>query len=113
VLIENGLKDQQTKHATEKAIKDDYAKSTPLKDGTPYFMWNVQKVKQLLSQDHQQLNKVDYWVAEVAKTIKEAEQMCSEGNDKMGYMLADAAYDDVPKDILKEVKAKTKSVYAE
>ena len=38
LLVEEGLKDQKTKLATEKALNEGYAKSTPLKDGTPYFM---------------------------------------------------------------------------
>ena len=43
LLVEEGLKDQKTKLATEKALNEGYAKSTPLKDGTPYFMWNIEK----------------------------------------------------------------------
>ena len=38
LLVEEGLKDQKTKSATKKAQNEGYAKSTPLKDGTPYFM---------------------------------------------------------------------------
>jgi len=43
ILVKEGLKDQKTKSATEKALNEGYAKSTPLKDGTPYFMWNIEK----------------------------------------------------------------------
>jgi hypothetical protein len=28
--------------ATTKAIDEGYAKDTPLKDGTPYFMWDIE-----------------------------------------------------------------------
>jgi basic membrane lipoprotein Med (substrate-binding protein (PBP1-ABC) superfamily) len=92
--------------ATKKALDEGYAKSTPLKDGTPYFMWNIDKVRGLISKDHQPLSKVDYWVNEVQKMLKQAEKMCSEGNDKLGFMLADSVYDEVPKDIRQEVRAK-------
>jgi hypothetical protein len=59
------------------------------------------------------LSKIDYWIAEATKTMKEADRLCNEGSDKMGYMLADAAFDDVPKDIRDEVKARVQSVFAD
>ena len=98
-LIEAGLKDPTTKLATNKALDEEYAKSTPLKDGTPYFMWNIDKVRSLIAKDHQPLSMVDYWVKEVEKMLKQAEKMCNEGNDKLGFMLADSVYDEVPKSI--------------
>ena len=58
ILIEHGLKDLQTKYATEKALTSGYAKSTPLKKGTPYFMWNYQMVKSLIQQEHDPLSEV-------------------------------------------------------
>jgi len=106
ILIEHGLKDQETKQATQRALDEEYAKSTPLKDGTPYFMWNVQKVKQIIAQDHTQLNIVDYWVNEVSKNLKKAEQLSKSGEDKLAIISADGAYDEVPANILDEVKAK-------
>jgi hypothetical protein len=104
--MEADLKDSATKLATKKALDEGYAKSTPLKDGTPYFMWNIDKVRGLIAKDHQPLSKVDYWVNEVQKMLKQAEKMCNEGNDKLGFMLADSVYDEVPKDIRQEVRAK-------
>ena len=74
ILTEHGLKDQQTKQATQRALDEGYAESTPLKDGTPYFMWNIRKVKQIIAQEHTQLNIVDYWVNEVRKNLKKAER---------------------------------------
>lgn len=106
LLMEVGLKDHTTKSASQKALDEGYAKSTPLKDGTPYFMWNIDKVRSLIAKDHQPLSKVNYWVKEVEKMLKQAEKMCNEGNDKIGFMLADSVYDDVPKDIKQEVMAK-------
>src|ERR1035437_2349724 len=58
-LQKAGLKDPQTKQATQKAIDEGYAKSTPLRDGTPYSMWNKQKIQSVLSGQHQRLNDVD------------------------------------------------------
>jgi hypothetical protein len=80
LLIDNRLKDKKTKMATTKAIDEGYAKDTPLKDGTPYFMWNIE-------------------------TVREAERLDREGQDKLAYMIYDSAYDDVPKDIREEVRS--------
>jgi septation ring formation regulator EzrA len=49
---------------------------------------------------------VDRWVNEVKSTLKEAEKLLNQGDDKAGFMLADLAYEDVPKDIVEEVRAK-------
>lgn len=33
---------------TEQALSEGYCTSTPLKDGTPLFMWNRQKIEELM-----------------------------------------------------------------
>lgn len=106
ILAEAGLRDAGSKKATGKALEEGFATATPLKDGTPFFLWNKHKVKEVIAKDHKPLSKVDYWVNEVRKTFKEAGRLAEEGNDKIAYMMADFAYDEVPKDVLKEVKAK-------
>jgi len=55
LLVGEGLKDPTTKLATKKALEEGYAKSTPLKDGTPYFMWSINKIRPLIEKDHQPL----------------------------------------------------------
>jgi hypothetical protein len=106
LLIEAGLKDSSTKLATEKALKEGYAKSTLLKDGTPYFMWNIEKVRPLISKDHKQLSKVDYWVNEVLEIGRETNRLADDGQDKLACIMIDCAFDDVPEDIVGEVRAK-------
>jgi hypothetical protein len=46
-LKEVGLKGDDNK-PTDKALVEEFAKSTPLSDGTPFFMWNRQNVMELL-----------------------------------------------------------------
>lgn len=106
LLIEAGLKDPDTKLATKKALDEGFAKSTPLKDGTPYFMWNVDKVRPVISEKYKPLDAIDYWVNEVKRIYREAQKLSDEGEDKMGYMLADTAYDDVPQSIKELVRKK-------
>ena len=110
LLMKYGLKDPETKLATKKALNEEYAKSTPLKDGTPYFMWNIHKVHVLISKEYKPLSKVDYWVNEVQEMLKQADQMCDEGNDKLGYMLADSVYEEVPEYIRQEVEEKVEKL---
>jgi hypothetical protein len=104
LLIEAGLKDPVTKLATEKALKDGYAKSTPLKDGTPYCMWNIEKIRPFIAKDHQPLSTVEYWVNEVRSILNDAETLSVNGNDKIGFFIYDSAYDNVPKNIREEVR---------
>lgn len=53
-LIELGLKDSSTKNPTSKALSEEIAKSTPLKDGTPFYLWHKGKTCQ-------QLDSIDGW----------------------------------------------------
>jgi hypothetical protein len=42
--------------------------------------------------------------------LKEANKECNNGDEKIGRLLADCAYDEVPKEILKEVKEKVEQL---
>lgn len=106
LLAKYGLRDLSTKSATEKAINDEYAKFTPLKDGTQFYMWNIRKCKKLISQEHEELSKIDLYANEIRTMIKEAERLDSIGQDKMAYFIWDGLYDDIPKEFREAVKAK-------
>ncbi len=111
LLVKAGLKDPKTKRATEKALTDGFAKSTPLKDGTPFFMWNIDKLRDLISKDHKPLSKVDYWVKDVLETYDYAQSLSDRGEDKSAIFLADSAYEEVPKDIKGEVRLKVEEFF--
>lgn len=103
VLIDNGLKDPATKRATETALRDGWCVSTPLKTGEPHYMWHIDKVKQLLSKDHTPLSKAEQMANDLVATIKSAEQDIDEGDDKIGYLALECAFDEVPRDLKEEV----------
>lgn len=109
LFVEVGLKDSKTKLATKKAIDEGYAKDTPLKDGTPYFMWNIEKVRPLIEEDHTPLSKLEYWVNEVRTIRKEANQQYKNAVHKIEEDFAiemyNEAFDEVPKDIREEVRS--------
>ena len=42
-LTELGLKDSSTKNPTDMALTEEIAKSTPLKDGTAFYLWHKTK----------------------------------------------------------------------
>ena len=109
ILIEQELKDPKSGRATQKAIESGYAKSTPLKNGTPFFMWHLQRTKDLISKKHVLLSEVDYWVNEVKKSLLEASCLLKEGQDKMAYLIADHVYEEVPQKVRAEVKTKVES----
>jgi hypothetical protein len=106
ILIEHQLKDSKSGGATQKAIEEGYAKSTPLKNGTSFFMWHFQKTKDLICKKHVPLSEIDYWVNEVKKKISEAKRLFEEGQDKLASLIMDHAYEEVPQKIRAEVKAK-------
>ena len=109
ILIQHGLKDPNTKKATQKALDDGYAQFTPLRDGTPHYMWNIEKVQGLLLEKHQALGQVDYWANEVKRILHEADCLSEKGEDKLAYLMYDSAYDDVPKNIVADVRRKVEA----
>lgn len=109
LLIQYGLKDPNTKKATKKALDDGYAKFTPLRDGTPHYMWNIEKVQGFLLEKHQPLSQVDYWANEVKRILREADSLSEKGEDKLAYLMYDSAYVDVPKNIVADVRRKVEA----
>jgi len=90
-LKELGLRSNETGTPTQEAIDNGFCKSTPLKDGTPFFMWNKAKVTELMqAQGHQKLDTQEIRCRELAddwmrvhKQFQEAvsgieEEMCYE-----------------------------------
>ncbi len=110
ILIEQELKDPKSGRATPKAIEGGYAKSTPLKNGTPFFMWHLHKTKDLIGKKHMVLSEVDYWVNEVKKSLLEASRLFEEGQDKLAYLIADHVYEEVPQKVRAEVKTRVESI---
>lgn len=105
ILASMGLKDDR--NATQKALDEGYAKFTPLKDGTPFYMWNATKISDLIGVDHQRLTNVEYWVNEILTKRKEINRLWSSesgADQKLATLLMDVEYDDVPKNIREEVK---------
>ena len=104
-LAAAGLRDAATKLPTQKAIDGGFAQATPLKDGTPFFMWHIDKVAALLGKKHKPLSEAERWAAHVREMFKEAERASEQGQEKASVLLADMAYEDVPEHLLKQVEA--------
>lgn len=59
-LLEQGLKNPATKEPSAMALHEGYARSTPLRNGIPFFMWNRTKLDELLgSTGHQRASSVE------------------------------------------------------
>lgn len=113
LLVVAGLKDPETKRATQKALDEGYAKFTPLKDDTPYYMWNKEKTKALISEVKKPLSEIDHWAYKINTHIKEARKLMDEGNDKFGYMMLDGIFNEVPKHIKPQVKEKIQELHGD
>lgn len=105
IAIGKKLKELELRQAdgtpTTKAISEGYCTSTPLKDGTPFFLWHKGKVKQLLQTSGlQSLSEQELRCKELAEQLIEAEHLSDQGQDKLGYMMYDSVYDEMePGDI--------------
>jgi len=90
-LCEAGLRNAAEKSLTARAIDEGWAKPTPLKDGTPHFMWNRPKVLGLLSQKRPRLSHAEValegFLRDILKLEEEAEET---GIDKLLYFYIDA-----------------------
>jgi hypothetical protein len=65
-LKELGLRSEDG-NPTAQAICQGYCTSTPLKDGTPFFMWNRQQVEELMQeQGYQRLDPQEVKARELA-----------------------------------------------
>lgn len=110
-LVEKGLRDSETKYPTSKALSEGFAKSTPLKDGIPFFMWNKAKLAEFCENNGlSKLNKLDYYIK---KTKKEYEQIQKNDDGTKIYSLMEQSLydlDDVPKELREQVR---KAVFGE
>ena len=107
LLKDAGLKDRTTGDATPRAVEEGFAVATPLKDGKPFFVWNVEKVGGLIAERHEPLSKVDFWVNEVMVDLKKINEAWEAGDDKAACVMLDLLYDAVPKDVAAEVRLRT------
>ncbi|HEY7358865.1 MAG TPA: hypothetical protein VH590_20420 [Ktedonobacterales bacterium] len=89
-LAELGLRGAD-RQPTEKAVAEGFCRSTPLKDGTPFFLWNKKKVSALLrSSGAQQLSQEDAEAYETARELIALDKEANEtGIDKLFYIFLD------------------------
>jgi hypothetical protein len=98
VAIGKKLKELELREAdgnpTAKALSEGYCRATPLKDGTPFFMWHQEKVKDLLqSRGLSSLSEQEMRCQELAESLIEAEHLFNQGQDKVAYFIQDEVYD--------------------
>ena len=90
-LVEMGLKGAD-KQPTERALSEGFCRSTPLKKtGTPFFLWNKNKVAELLrSSGLQQLDSAEAEAYETARAlIAAAKEAAETGMDKLFFFMVD------------------------
>ena len=111
VLKDAGLKDPVAGDATPRALAEGFAVATPLKDGKPFFLWNIDKVGAMIGARHEPLSKVAYWIREIEADLRRIDAAWDAGDDKAACIMLDSLYDDVPQDIKAEVEAEIKRLH--
>jgi hypothetical protein len=105
-LIKLGLKDSSTKQPTQQALSEEIAKSTPLKDGTPFFLWHKAKACEKLdtlegwtrqSQEQRDLQRL---TSEYISLIREAERADDRGEH---HVIVDGYWDEA-QSVAKQIK---------
>lgn len=92
-LLELGLRGPDKK-PTERALADGFCRPAPLKDGTPFFLWNKRQVSELLrAQGAVELSDADREAFEWAKAIVELEKQPDDG---LAHKMFDLLLDDIP-----------------
>lgn len=95
-LIELGLRtydqEQHQYGPTQEALSEGLCTATPLKDGTPFYMWHKGKVSQLLQEKTsvKPLSDQDVEYREIALHLIQAEKDARAGYDKVYYLLFDS-----------------------
>ena len=96
-LVELGLKDPDSKEATQISLEEGFAKSTPLGDGTPFFLWHKQKVCQDLdhlegwSRQSQEERDLQKWTSEYISSVKKALKADEKGEH---HVIVEGFYDE-------------------
>ncbi len=81
------------------AQQEGYCTATPLKDGTPFFLWHREKVKaRLQAEGFQALNEQEMRCKELAERLIEAEHLFDEGQDKLAYLMHDSVVEEIAPD---------------
>lgn len=89
-LHEIGLRTEQ-KEPTERAHTEGYCRFSPMKDGTPFYLWNKEKVAVLLrGSGMQQLSQEEADARETAQRLIDLDRQAEEtGIDKLLYFAVD------------------------
>lgn len=96
-LVELGLKDSSTKNPTTTALSEEIAKSTPLKDGTPFYLWHKTKTCEKLdtldgwSRQSQEQRDLQRLTSEYVSWIKQALKADEKGEH---HVIVDGLYDE-------------------
>jgi len=89
-LCEVGLRTEQ-KEPTERAKTEGYCRFTPMKDGTPFYLWNKEKVSTLLRErGMRQLSGIEVEARSTAQMLIDLQRQAEEtGIDKLLYFAVD------------------------
>ncbi len=113
LLTSSGLRNAETREPTEKALGEGFATSTPLKNGTPFFMWNREKIGMLLrAEGIETATPIEEATARVLSEMRRYLTMRFE-NDKMERLAWQASgnvFEDVLGEVDKRIRAEVRNI---
>jgi hypothetical protein len=106
-LEERGLRDN--KQPTKLAFDTESAIHVNLKNGMSHFLWSTAKIESLLSEKYPKISLADRYVTDIVPYLKEACTESDRTGSKIAIIAYDMAFEDVPKNIRREVKNRVNS----
>lgn len=107
LLSEAGLRDGATREPTLRALNEGFAKSTPMRNGRAFFMWNRTKIGDLLRDKG--LEKVSPVEAETARVFSEMRRYLnttwdSDKMERLVWQTLDVVFEDTMQKVDKGIR---------
>ncbi len=102
-LDQAGRREDVTHAPTADSLSSGWARSTPLRDGTPYFMWHRRRVSGLLGDADARLDRLSQAEFDFRRAHRSLKREADAGNDKLAYLGMQLTIEEIPSDIRLEV----------
>jgi hypothetical protein len=113
LLTSSGLRDATTKQPTDTALGEGFATSTPLRDGTPFFMWNRVKIGELLrASGAEKATPTEEGVTRVYSEMRRylTKQWEDDKMERLAWQASDNVFDDTLDEIDKKIRSEVRKI---
>ncbi len=102
VMIKHGL--MKNSLATKKSLHNSMAKEFIFYGNKKRFLWDKRSLRRYLSKNSNMIESVKYWYEIIIDHIDECNELIEDGYDKEGYYMLSSIFDNVPIEILEDIK---------